>query len=53
MEVATTIRVNGKDYCKMVDPEKVEKAKLMRLIWANEALELGKKHQSKPIEILK
>lgn len=48
---ATTIRVHNRDHCKLVDQAKVEKAKLMRLVWANEALEISKK-QFKKIEIL-
>lgn len=49
---AVVIHIHGRQVCKLVDVEKVEKAKLMRLIWANEALEIKKKELTK-FELIK
>jgi hypothetical protein len=51
MEVATTIRVNGKDYCKLVDPDKVKKARVEIIALGKLVLEDQKRNMTK-IEIL-
>jgi hypothetical protein len=53
MEVATTIRINGKDYCKLVDPDKVKHARVEIIALGKLILEDQKKNQSQHLNGLK
>lgn len=48
---AQVITLHGRQVCKLVDVAKVEKMKLMRLIWAEEGNKIREKY-FEPVKVL-